>query len=265
MGLGFCSLASGSSGNCYAVSCGETYILVDAGISTKRIHNAIDELGILRSDIKAVLVTHEHSDHIKALPVLTKKNPDLLVYASRGTSVRISEKLHDESALRSFEAGDSFEIGELSIRSLRTSHDAADPVCYVIEGDGRKLIILTDTGYVPDDVKQELNTADIIVLEANHEVNMLKMGSYPYSLKLRILGDSGHLSNETAGQILAQAMKTEERFRHVLLAHLSRENNFPRLASQTVKNILEENSFFEDRHFSLKVLKREEPSCLMKI
>jgi phosphoribosyl 1,2-cyclic phosphodiesterase len=265
MGISFCSFASGSSGNCYIIKSSKSAILIDVGISTKKIHAAMDELGILRSEIHGVLVTHEHTDHIKAIPVLTKKNPEWKIYASRGTALCLQEKVYDENQLHTFESGDTIVIGDMTIKSMHISHDAADPVCYSVECGGSKLIILTDTGIVPDDVKEELKTSDLIVIEANHEVNMLKMGSYPYELKRRILGDHGHLSNETAGSILAETMSADNRFRYIYLAHLSNENNFPGLAAQTVKNILEESSFYVDRHLKLDVIKREGISCLTKI
>lgn len=265
MGLSFCSLASGSSGNCYIVKSSEATVLVDAGISTKKIHNLIDELGIKRSEINGVLITHEHTDHVKGLKVLTKQNKNWRVYASRGTAESIKGNIHDENMLISFEAGDTIYLNDMEIRSMRVSHDAADPVCYSISSEDSCVMIITDTGFVSDEAAAELKTADIIVIEANYEVNMLKMGPYPYNLKLRILGDQGHLSNETAGQVLAEAMAADGRFRHVYLAHLSKENNFPKLAEQTVKNILEENNIYTERHLKLEVLKRDEKSGLTYI
>lgn len=265
MGLSFCSLASGSSGNCYVVKSEETAILIDAGISTKKIHEGLDELGILRSEIDAVFITHEHSDHIKALPVLTKKNPEWKVFASRGTSLYLEDKVRECSQLHTFEAGDEICIGDMKLRTMRVSHDALDPVCYSVASGRRQLMILTDTGYVTAEAREEMKSSDLIVLEANHEVNMLKMGAYPYALKLRILGDQGHLSNETAGSVLAEIMAEDRRFRQLYLAHLSRENNFPKLAEQTVKNILEENSFYSDRDYRLEVIRREGISCLTHI
>lgn len=265
MGLSFCSLASGSSGNCYIIKSSEAVILIDAGISTKKIHNSIDELGVLRSEINGVFITHEHSDHIKALPVLTKKNPEWNIYASRGTSAYLQDKVYDDRQLIDFTAGDTICVNDMEIHTVRVSHDAVDPVCYAICSGGSKIMIMTDTGIVTDEAVKELKTSDIIALEANHEVNMLKMGPYPYSLKCRILGECGHLSNETAGNIIADVMSADDRFRYVYLAHLSKENNFPKLAEQTVKNILEENNFYTDRHLKLEVLKRDAISCLTHI
>lgn len=265
MGLSFCSLASGSSGNCYVVKSEEKTILIDAGISTKKIHEGLDELGILRSEIDAVFITHEHSDHIRALPVLTKKNPQWRIFASCGTAGYLEEKVYDRSRLQPLAAGSTLTLGDMEIHSVRVSHDALDPVCYSVSSGGTRLMILTDTGCVTEEARAELCSCDLIVLEANHEVNMLKMGPYPYSLKLRILGEEGHLSNETAGTVLSEVMAQDGRFRQLYLAHLSRENNFPKLAEQTVKNILEENSFYSDRDYRLEVIRREGISCLTHI
>ena len=257
MNLSFCSFASGSSGNCYLIKSRESAILIDAGISTKKIHAALQETGTDREEIRGVFVTHEHSDHTKGLKVLTKQNPRWQIYASDETCGCLREIVHNGDRVGSLDRNDTVTIGDMQIRAIDISHDAAHPVCYTVTSGGSKLTVVTDTGYMPQSVMSELITSDLIVIEANHEVNMLKAGPYPYRLKLRILGDSGHLSNEAAGEILADTMKCDERFRTILLAHLSRENNFPQLALQTVTNILEENKFYPGRHMRLEVLSRE--------
>ena len=265
MGLSFCSLASGSSGNCYIVKSNEAAILIDAGISTRRIHNSIEDLGMARDEINGVFITHEHTDHINALPVLTKKNPQWNIYASFKTAACIMKRVYDCERIHSFAAGDMIYINDMEIHTCMASHDAAEPICYSVCSGGLKLTIVTDTGIVTDEIRNELVDSDLIVIEANHEVNILKMSRYPYNLKCRILGKQGHLSNEAAGMMLADIMSEDKRYRHVYLAHLSRENNFPKLAKQTVENILEENGFYTDRHLKLKVLSRDEISCLTHI
>lgn len=265
MALSVCSFASGSSGNCYLVKSSSTAILIDAGISTKRIHDSMVRTGTERSSIDGVFITHEHSDHVRGLKVLTKKNPDWTIYASEGTGEIISSSIYDESKLSCFSPGSTINVGDMQVHSIKISHDAADPVCYSISSEGTNLLIMTDTGFVPDEAATDMCDADIIVMEANHEVNMLKAGPYPYNLKMRILGDRGHLSNETAGETLAETMSHDSRYRKIYLAHLSRENNFPRLAFQTVKNILEENNFYPGRDFSLDVMKRDEISGMATI
>ena len=257
MNLSFCSFASGSSGNCYLIKSRESAILIDAGISTKKIHAALEELGTERSEISGVFVTHEHSDHVKGLKVLTKQNPLWNVYASEETCLCLRETVHNSEQIRSLDTDHITQVGDMRIRAIDISHDAAHPVCYTVTSGNSKITVLTDTGYVPERVRPELESSDLIVIEANHEVNMLKAGPDPYRLKLRILGDSGHLSNETAGEILSDVMSRDDRYRTILLAHLSRENNFPQLALQTVTNILEEHRFYPGKHMRLEVLKRE--------
>ncbi len=257
MNLSFCSFASGSSGNCYLIKSRESAILIDAGISAKRIHAALEETMTAREDVEAVFVTHEHSDHIKGLKVLTKQNPGWRIFASAGTCRCLENVVHKSGNLCQVEIDGTTRVGDISVRARSVSHDAVQPVCYFVMAGSSKIAVVTDTGYLPENVMAELVTSDLIVIEANHEVNMLKAGNYPYHLKLRILGDNGHLSNETAGKVLASVMSRDGRCRTILLAHLSRENNFPQLALQTVTNILEENSFYPGKHMQLGVLSRE--------
>lgn len=265
MSLFVCSLSSGSSGNCYMVRSEENVILIDAGISTKRIHESLESIGIGREAISGVFITHEHSDHVKGLKVLTKKNPEWKVYSSEGTGNCIKEYIYDQGQLECFTAGECVDIGDINIRSIRVSHDAADPVCYYISSGDQSILLLTDTGYVTAEAAGYMRRSEIIIIEANHEVNMLRAGSYPYYLKRRILGDKGHLSNEAAGEILAENIGANGTYKRILLAHLSKENNFPLLAEQTVKNILEENGFYCGRDFSIDVLKRDEISGITEI
>lgn len=257
MELSVCSFASGSSGNCYLIQSSQEAILIDAGISTKKITAFLLEAGVSSAEISGVFVTHEHSDHTKGLKVLTKKNPEWQVYASEGTGSAIRELIHSKEQLVCFEAGEEMVLKDMEIQSIRISHDAADPVAYSIRSGGTRLTLLTDSGVITPEASEYLIKSDIIILEANHEVNMLKAGPYPYSLKRRILGETGHLSNEDAGRVLAETMQSDSRYRRIFLAHLSSKNNFPGLARQTVKNILEESGFYMDRDFSLEVMHRE--------
>ncbi len=265
MSLSICSFASSSSGNCYLVRDGSSAILIDAGISTKKIIDSLKTAGVDRASVDSVFITHEHTDHIKGLRVLTKKNPEWKVYASEGTGSCIRDAMYRDEQLICFAPGREIKVGGMKVQSLPVSHDASDPVCYSVEAGGNRLTILTDTGYVPPEVAEYLYESDIVVLEANHEVNMLRAGPYPYSLKQRILGERGHLSNETAGGTLAEIMKKDSRYRHIFLAHLSSTNNFPGLAFQTVRNILEENSFLMDRDYHLEVLKRDGLSGMVEL
>ena len=258
MSLRICSLASGSSGNCYVVRTEDTVLLVDAGISGKQIRERLASLGCCIDDVDAVLVTHEHSDHVKGLSALLKMNRR--IYASEKTLNACDLEIGEDYSY-TFTPGDSFCIGDIEIESFHTSHDAADPTGYCFTNDGKCICIVTDTGYVSDEIKSFMAKADILVLESNHDENVLKMGSYPWFLKQRILSDIGHLSNELAAEALAEIVAKEdsEKKRLVLLAHLSKENNFPEMAKATMENILLEKGC-KPRACVLRVLSRNEVS-----
>ena len=229
----FYTLASSSSGNAALVRSGGTSILLDAGISARRIAQALSLLGMTPEDLDAILITHEHSDHVNGIATLTKKYA-VPVYASRGTAHFLPQA---GSALRIFEAGDALAVGELAIQSFRTSHDAADSVDYRIDAPDGSLGALTDTGYVTDDAVKALTGVDLLLLEANHDVGMLQCGPYPYHLKRRILGEHGHLSNETAADFALHCVKNGTS--DILLAHLSAENNTPEAAEYAVARKLQ--------------------------
>lgn len=229
----FYTLASSSSGNAALVRSGETSILLDAGISARRIAQALSLLGMTPEDLDAILITHEHSDHVNGIATLTKKYA-VPVYASRGTAHFLPQA---GSALRIFEAGDALIVGELDIQSFRTSHDAADSVDYRIDAPDGSLGALTDTGYVTDDAVKALTGVDLLLLEANHDVGMLQCGPYPYHLKRRILGEHGHLSNEAAADFALHCVKNGTS--DILLAHLSAENNTPEAAEYAVARKLQ--------------------------
>ncbi len=236
MSIRICSLASGSSGNCYMVRTEDTVLLVDAGISGKQIRLRLEDLGVDIEDVAGVLITHEHSDHIQGLSALIKVNRR--IFGSCGTLSNC--KISSEECFNYITPGDSFTIGDITVNSFNTSHDAAEPTGYSFTSNGKCISIVTDTGIVTDEVKKHMALADILVLESNHDENVLKMGPYPWFLKQRILGDKGHLSNECAANALSEIILSEnsERQRLVLLAHLSKENNFPEMARATMENIL---------------------------
>jgi len=238
MSLRICSLASGSSGNCYMVRTEDTVLLVDAGLSGRQINLRLGEKGASIEDVSAVLITHEHSDHIQGVSALLKQNKP--IFASYGS---LLESGYEENEnVTCFEPGDPLSFGDITVETFRTSHDAVNPVGYCFKSDGKCICIVTDTGYVSEEIKEYMRSADILVLESNHDVNVLKVGPYPWFLKQRILGDKGHLSNESAGNALADIVASEnsEKKRIVLLAHLSKENNFPEMAKATIENILRE-------------------------
>ena len=264
MSLKFCSFASGSSGNCYLVKSDETAILIDAGISGARILSGLDDTETLRDDVNAILVTHEHIDHVKSLPVMTKRIPDLRVYANEATWEQI-ERPVPEDRRRFFTTGEEFQIGDLTIRPFPVPHDAAEPVGFSIFADGRQISICTDAGFISDEMYEEILEADLLLLEANHEKEMLLFGRYPYPLKQRILGDEGHLSNLTCGEGLCRIVNENPKKRQVLLGHLSHENNTPEVAMQAIINTLEEESIFTGDDLKIEVVLRDSRSRVYEL
>jgi phosphoribosyl 1,2-cyclic phosphodiesterase len=263
LNLAICSLASGSSGNCYVVKSQTTTLLVDAGISARRIKQNLSTLGLKPRDLDGVLITHEHSDHISGLQTFIR-SADVDVYANASTfhGMRLAIP---EGRCRRFATGDVLQIGDLSVRTFAVSHDAADPVGYSVNFEDRCIAIVTDTGIVDRALLREIRSADILVLESNHDEHILRMGAYPWFLKQRILGERGHLSNEAAALALAEVLKWEEengacKDRRILLAHLSQKNNFPEMAVATMENILEEQGCPPGSKTRLTALPRAEIS-----
>ncbi len=271
-----CSIASGSSGNCIYVGSDATHLLVDVGISGKRTEAGLKELGLTMRDIDGILITHEHADHIAGLGVLGRKY-EIPVYATRGTIEAIKRnssvgKIPDD-VFCPIQADEKIMIKDLSCNPMRISHDAAEPVAYRISYGRKKVGIVTDLGNYNDYTVESLKGMDALLLEANHDVNMLQVGPYPYYLKQRILGDRGHLSNERAGQLLCDLL--HENLQAVILGHLSKENNLPELAYEAVRVevTMARMSEKEDRQavemklsdFPLYVAARSEPSRVIHI
>ena len=257
MAFGFCSFASGSSGNCYMVRTDDTVLLVDVGIDGKNIIGGLSAKGADISDVNGILVTHEHNDHIRSIRMMGRKAVNAKIYGTQGTLECVRDVL-PPGRVEPIARHQRFELGDIIVTSFSLSHDAVDPVGYSFEHGGKKIVIVTDTGIVTKEIFDEIRTADALVLEANHEVNILRMGPYPYPLKQRILGVFGHLSNETAGSTLCSMLRSfkGDDMPQVLLGHLSKENNSPEMAMITVKNILEESNNFINRDLSLSVAHR---------
>ena len=264
MALRFCSFASGSSGNCCLIKSEETAILIDAGISGKKILAGLEETDTPREMVRAILVTHEHSDHVLSLPVLTKRIPEAQVYANEATWDQIERPVPEERR-ELFETGEEFQIGDLTIRPFPVSHDAAEPVGFSIFSGGRQISICTDSGYISEEIYEEISSADLLLLEANHEKEMLLFGKYPYPLKQRILGDEGHLSNLTCGECLCRIIRENPKRRQVLLGHLSHENNTPEVAMQAIINTLEEERIFTGDDLQIEVAMRDQISDIYEL
>jgi len=264
MALTFCSFSSGSSGNCYLVQSEKTAILIDAGISGRKTFNALEGVGLSPCQVNAVLITHEHTDHIKSLKTLTKKMPQVKAHANNGTWKSIKE-LVPEHQREVFKTGETFSVNDIKIKPFLLSHDAEEPVGFSFYQKGKQISILTDTGVLSEEIHQEIKDADILVIEANHDIEMLRIGKYPWFLKQRILGKKGHLSNIDAADAICKILSEKKKYRHVLLAHLSKENNFPEMAYQTIKNLLEEKSHYIDSHVCLGIISGEKASALYTV
>ncbi|MDR3566285.1 MAG: MBL fold metallo-hydrolase [Negativicutes bacterium] len=228
-------LASGSTGNATFIKMGGANILVDAGISARRIKQSLAAIGTAVEDLDGVLITHEHRDHVCGLKTLSRRY-HLPIYTRPATwNAMDSCEVPPECQL---ELGESLDLGEVKIEPFSISHDAADPVGFRFYQGRSKCALATDLGFVTDSVKKALALSDALVLEANHDVDMVKQGSYPWFLKQRILSNRGHLANTDTGWTLARLARKSHC--HVFLAHLSQENNHPDLAENTVASILTE-------------------------
>lgn len=260
----FCSLYSGSSGNSIFLGFGSTRLLVDAGLSAKRIIEALVSIGEKPSELSAVLVTHEHSDHIKGVGILSRKF-NLPIYANHNTWAAMGSCIGPvDSCNRAFFCtGAEFNIGDIIIKAFPTPHDACDPVGYSFFAEEKKITVATDIGHMDPELLGCLEDSDLLLLESNHDLEMLRIGPYPWHLKRRIAGDRGHLSNEVAGKVIAHmAEKGTKRF---LLGHLSKENNFPELAYQTVCNALHERSILAGTDILLDVALRDRVGKVIEI
>lgn len=230
------TLASGSSGNALVFSCGDTHILVDAGISCRRITTALKTLGLGLEDLDGLLITHVHSDHISGLQTLLKKS-DFPILASGRTCRELEYRLAGIShRLRELKAMAKTPLGQCSVTAFPTSHDAPGSFGYRLDSAEGSLGILTDTGYVTPEAREVLLGVDMAVLEANHDVEAVRSGPYPYYLKARILGREGHLCNEDAAEFAAELV--EQGTSELILAHLSLENNTPAMAQNAVERAL---------------------------
>ncbi len=230
------TLASGSSGNAALLSCGETHLLIDMGISCRRICRSLAALGLTPEDLAGVLITHEHTDHVSGLSTYIKKYRTP-IFCTPAVSRQLSCRLAGvEPLLRPMELGDTAAFGPVQAEILPTSHDCRESAAWLFTTPPGRVGYLTDTGYIVEETGQRLLGADILVLESNHDVEMLRTGPYPYPLKKRILGERGHLSNNAAAEYAVESVRAGTRT--ILLAHLSHENNTPELALLTVRQAL---------------------------
>lgn len=264
MSLKFCSFASGSSGNCYLIKNESSALLIDAGISGKRIFQGLEDTDTPFEKVKGLLVTHEHTDHVKSLPIVTKKLSNISAYANDATWASI-ERPVAEKKQKLFRTGQDFYIDDFRIKPFAIPHDASEPVGFSLYYENKQISIVTDVGHITDEIFEEITDADFLLLEANHEKEILLMGRYPYSLKHRILGEKGHLSNVSAGECLCRLTEAKRKPRKVLLGHLSHENNDPAVAMLTVKNTLMEKNIIPGSDLKLGIAMRDRCSFLYEV
>jgi len=265
--LQLCSIASGSSGNCICVGSNSTHVLIDAGISGKRIEAGLNEFDLTAKDLSGILVTHEHIDHVSGLGVMARRY-HLPIYATEDTifAMKCMASLGkiDEELFHPIEREVDFQIGDVTFHPIGVSHDAADPVAYRFTEGKHKFAVMTDLGYYTEQQVEELQGLDALLLESNHDIRMLETGIYPYPLKQRILGKRGHLSNESCGQFLSQLL--HDNFSSVLLGHLSKENNLEELAYETVRvEVSMADNPYKAEDFSMGIAKRDCVSPMIRL
>ena len=258
----FCNLYSGSSGNCSFVGTDNINILIDCGESQKKISDALESIGKSINKIDAIIVTHEHSDHVKNLGAISKKY-NIPVYANEKTFENMPEQtsLIDEKNKKVFNTDDHFEIGDLKIYPFHIPHDAAEPCGYNIYNEDKKISIATDIGHMDNNILKKLEESQFLLLESNYEPEILKYAKYPYYLKQRIAGPNGHLSNQEAGLTITKLVYSG--VNNIMLGHLSKQTNFPELAYKTVMEEIIKSKI--NSELSLNVASRLKPSKVIEV
>ncbi len=262
-----CSIASGSSGNCIYAGSETAHLLVDTGISRKKIEEGLKELDVKGEDLNGILITHEHSDHIQGLGVFSRKY-GIPVYATRGTieGIRSYKSLGaiPDGLFHVIGADQDFVLGDIRIHPFAISHDAKEPCGYRMDCNDRSVAVATDLGTYDSYIVENLKGLDAVLLEANHDIHMLEVGPYPYPLKQRVMGDKGHLSNELSGRLLCDIL--HDNLKSVILGHLSKENNYAELAYETVKlEITYGDNPYKGEDIPLKVARRDGMSDVVTV
>lgn len=260
----FSVLASGSTGNSIYVENGQHAFIVDAGLTGKKMEALLAQIDREAKQLSGILVTHEHSDHIKGVGVLARKH-NIPIFANAKTWEAMNSSIGNIPLDQRFEwkTDEVKTFGGLDIQSFAVSHDAAEPMFYTFQEDGRKLVVMTDTGYVSDRMKGFISTADAYVFESNHDVSMLQMGPYPWKIKRRILSDVGHVSNEDAAVAMSEVVAEKET--QIYLAHLSKDNNMKELARMSVSQTLESCGIRAGEFLHLHDTDAEKPTPLVLV
>ena len=260
----FCSLYSGSSGNSLFVESDNAKLLIDAGVSCKKIETALADINIEPSSLDGILITHEHTDHVQGLGTFCRKF-DVPVFVNQETldaMPKQKDKISDHQ-IKTFKVFDKFSIGDLDIKPFSIPHDAANPCGFNIWNDKKKISIATDIGHMSKDILGSLEESLFVMLESNYDPEVLRCSSYPFPLKSRIAGPNGHLSNEMAGKTISYLLQSG--LKNAMLGHLSKESNFPELAYQTVMDELLGSHFFNQETLGLNVASRDMHSKIINI
>jgi len=270
MTLRFCSLSSGSSGNCYLVRTDDTVLLIDAGISASRITQALVLARTDPDEVNGILISHEHTDHIKGLQPIANRIEDAQLFASKGTwekadSIPRTRITVPDERKESLSPGDKFYVGDIEVSTVPLSHDGVESIGFILRSSSGEVSIITDTGIFTDEMASLTADSDVFIIESNHDTEMLLRGSYPPALKRRILSEVGHLSNEAAAKAVLDVFALEKKQRCVLLAHLSQENNTPIKAGKTVADILADAELYSGRDLHLDVLLRDRMSVIFEM
>ena len=255
----FVSLISGSSGNATFISDGSTNILIDCGMSGSRLKEALHAIDVMPESLDAILITHEHSDHTKGAGVVSRRY-DLPVYATIGTHAGMDIGRIDDKNIHFVKEDETLEIGTIAVTPFAIPHDAQQPVGFTFELGGEKCALATDIGIMTDSILSRIAGSRKVILESNHDVQMLRYGTYPYPLKQRIMSDKGHLSNESASK--AALYLVQNGTEHIALGHLSQENNRPEIAMLETYNLLTESGVNVGDDVVLKVAHRYNPTIL---
>ena len=265
--LKFISFGSGSSGNCYYLGTATDALIIDIGVGIRTLKKHCKDYGISLSSVKSVLITHDHADHVKSVGSFSYEY-HVPVYATKEVhhgiekNYCIQKKVADDMK-RYITVNELLQLGDFQIRSFPVPHDASGNVGYEIQAEGVNFVIITDVGTITDEIRQSISRANYLVIEANHDVEMVQQGPYPEFLKKRILSASGHLSNVDCGNALAENMT--EQLRRVWLCHLSEENNHPELARKTVETILRSYGIVPGKDLELEVLRRQLPTGVYEL
>lgn len=265
--MNFYNIASGSSGNSYLIYTENTCVLLDAGVSGKKITDSLQSLGKSVEELDAILITHSHGDHIKSLRIISKKAHRAKIFITESAVREFRDKINNDQIVEILPFGEEFTIGNILVNNFYLSHDAEEATGFSFYGDGRRLTVITDTGVIVPEMEPFITDSDLLILEANYEHNVLMMGDYPYGLKRRIAGELGHLSNEGAGECLVRMFDKREKpeMPIVYLAHLSRENNTPAQALITVRSMLYEKGYHVGEHIELSVFAQGESGPVITV